>query len=306
MFSGSALALATNPDVAGNVTIAGTTQLTGALSLGGAANASAVLDIQSTTKGALIPRMTTTQRDAIGSPAVGLLVYNTTTEQVEVKRASAWGAMVTLAGLGAQPAGATLTSLEGLSLAAGDILYATAADTLARLAPDANGTYLSLVAGLPSWEGLVHGTSQIADTSSGTTYDFSVPTNTTWVDLVFDDCGASSGANDLYVRVGSGGIVTTGYDSVCGSRGGETFHTDGFRITRSATSDRITGQLRLRRRASGSSLWIAGGEAAELVNNRAPYTIIGRVSAGGPIDTVRVTFGGDTGTSGDIIVRYGV
>ena len=35
--------------------------------------------------------------------------------------------------LGAQAAGATLTSLEGLSLVAGDILYATGPDTLARL-----------------------------------------------------------------------------------------------------------------------------------------------------------------------------
>ncbi|WP_353721018.1 exosporium glycoprotein BclB-related protein [Dyadobacter sp. 676] len=38
---------------------------------------SAQLDVQSTTKGALIPRMTDTQRTAIPSPATGLLVYQT-------------------------------------------------------------------------------------------------------------------------------------------------------------------------------------------------------------------------------------
>ena len=40
---------------------------------------SSMLDIQSTTTGVLIPRMTTAQRTAISSPANGLLVFDTTT-----------------------------------------------------------------------------------------------------------------------------------------------------------------------------------------------------------------------------------
>ncbi|HET7119215.1 MAG TPA: tail fiber domain-containing protein [Hanamia sp.] len=40
---------------------------------------SAMLDIKSTAKGVLIPRMTTAQRTAIASPAKGLLVYDSTT-----------------------------------------------------------------------------------------------------------------------------------------------------------------------------------------------------------------------------------
>ena len=39
--------------------------------------ASAALDVTSTTKGFLAPRMTTTERNAIASPATGLLIYNT-------------------------------------------------------------------------------------------------------------------------------------------------------------------------------------------------------------------------------------
>jgi hypothetical protein len=42
-------------------------------------NASSMLDIQSTTKGVLIPRMTTAQRTIIANPANGLLVFDTTT-----------------------------------------------------------------------------------------------------------------------------------------------------------------------------------------------------------------------------------
>ena len=40
-------------------------------------NTSAVLDLTSTTKGILIPRMTAAQRTAIATPATGLLVYQT-------------------------------------------------------------------------------------------------------------------------------------------------------------------------------------------------------------------------------------
>jgi hypothetical protein len=46
--------------------------------------ASAILDITSTTKGFLPPRMTTTQRNAITSPAEGLIVYDTTSQKLYV------------------------------------------------------------------------------------------------------------------------------------------------------------------------------------------------------------------------------
>jgi hypothetical protein len=46
-----------------------------ALGIGSMPNASAVLDVNSTTKGFLPPRMTSVQRDAISSPALGLIVF---------------------------------------------------------------------------------------------------------------------------------------------------------------------------------------------------------------------------------------
>ncbi len=53
--------------------------------------ASALLDVTSTTKGSLsAPRMTTTQRDAISSPATGLEVFNTTTNQKNSYNGTAW------------------------------------------------------------------------------------------------------------------------------------------------------------------------------------------------------------------------
>jgi hypothetical protein len=44
---------------------------------GAAADSTAMLDVSSTTKGLLIPRMAAAQRTAIATPATGLLVYQT-------------------------------------------------------------------------------------------------------------------------------------------------------------------------------------------------------------------------------------
>jgi hypothetical protein len=53
-------------------------------------NASAKLEISSTTQGVLFPRMTTTERNAISTPADGLVIYNTTDNKLQVRAAGAW------------------------------------------------------------------------------------------------------------------------------------------------------------------------------------------------------------------------
>ncbi|MFH1120707.1 MAG: hypothetical protein V1775_12870 [Bacteroidota bacterium] len=53
-------------------------------------DASAMLDVKSTTKGLLIPSMTTNQRNAIVSPAEGLIIYNTTTSAINQRQNGAW------------------------------------------------------------------------------------------------------------------------------------------------------------------------------------------------------------------------
>ena len=50
------------------------------------------LEVNSTTEGALLPRMTTVQRDAITNKVEGLLIYNTDTKQLEVYSDGAWKA----------------------------------------------------------------------------------------------------------------------------------------------------------------------------------------------------------------------
>lgn len=53
-------------------------------------NSTSMLDITSTTKGFLQPRMTTTQRNAISSPATGLSVYDTTIQAPYYYNGTSW------------------------------------------------------------------------------------------------------------------------------------------------------------------------------------------------------------------------
>jgi len=62
----------------------------GNLGIGTTPNASAILDAQSTTKGVRMPNMTTTQKNAIASPAAGLMVFDTTLAKLCVYSGSAW------------------------------------------------------------------------------------------------------------------------------------------------------------------------------------------------------------------------
>ena len=60
--------------------------MNGALAVGQNANpvASAALEVESTTKGILPPRMTTTQKNNISAPATGLVVYDSTLSRLYV------------------------------------------------------------------------------------------------------------------------------------------------------------------------------------------------------------------------------
>ena len=91
-------------------TFAGTTQQANAQGMavntsGAAANTSAMLDVSSTSKGMLIPRLATPS--SISSPATGLMVYNTTTNQFNYWNGSAWTA------IGGSPTGSAGGDLTG-------------------------------------------------------------------------------------------------------------------------------------------------------------------------------------------------
>lgn len=74
--------------------VASTSAFVGSVKIGatGSAAASSLLDLESTTKGFIQPRMTTTQRDAISSPTNGLGIYNTSSKRFNYYNStqSAW------------------------------------------------------------------------------------------------------------------------------------------------------------------------------------------------------------------------
>ena len=68
---------------------------------------SAMLDVKSSTKGVLSPRMTTSQRDAIGSPEPGLFIFNTDGLYMEVYTERGWQSFEKLSCAPGQPAAIT-------------------------------------------------------------------------------------------------------------------------------------------------------------------------------------------------------
>ncbi|MCX6278814.1 MAG: fibrobacter succinogenes major paralogous domain-containing protein [Bacteroidetes bacterium] len=54
-------------------------------------NASAMLDVSSTEKGFLPPRMTTAQRNAISLPVAGLVIFNTDEKALNIYNGASWG-----------------------------------------------------------------------------------------------------------------------------------------------------------------------------------------------------------------------
>jgi len=59
----------------------------------GTGSPAGILDITSTTSALILPRMTTTQQNAISSPINGMIIYNTTTSKVTAYASGAWVAL---------------------------------------------------------------------------------------------------------------------------------------------------------------------------------------------------------------------
>lgn len=121
-------------------------------------NASSVLELRSTTKGFLAPRMTSAQKDAISSPATGLTIYQTDgTTGYYIYSGSGWIRMITSTvsisdgGTGASTKSAAFDNLSPMT-ASGDIIYGGNAGTGTRLGKGTDGQVLTLTSGLPSWQ----------------------------------------------------------------------------------------------------------------------------------------------------------
>ncbi len=91
-------------------TVEGNKSFTGTMVVGAAAasGSSAALEVKSTTQGLLLPRLTTTQRDAVNTPLAGLLIYNSTAGKIQAYT-EAEGTAATLSNVASSYAGLGLS-----------------------------------------------------------------------------------------------------------------------------------------------------------------------------------------------------
>ena len=81
-----------------NATINGTLNVKGTTAINtddSTPDESAILDLKSTSRGFLPPRMTTVERDAISSPEEGLVIYNADFKTLELFNGTLWGSLIT-------------------------------------------------------------------------------------------------------------------------------------------------------------------------------------------------------------------
>ena len=159
-------------------------------------DASAALDITSTTGGFLPPRLTTGQRNIINSsaPAVGLTIYNTDVKCLEFWNGSAWVCMFDNTSTGIIPGNVTCTSatISATPCTSGELASGINGGSLGnKYDGGANGTYSVVEIGGQCWmqEGI----------------DVNPTSSPTWVN--FTDVGWYGYYNAAYQAAGEGTLL---------------------------------------------------------------------------------------------------
>ena len=173
-------------------TFATTAQSVGINADGSAANASAILDLKSTTKGLLPPRMTYVERNTISSPAQGLMIYCTdcgSYGEPQFYNGSSWVNMIGGAGLTPPPA----------------VAPTTAASSITKTTATADGNVTSDYGNAITTRGICWSTAQNPTTADAKTTE----TGTTGI-FSSNMTGLTPG-NTYYVRAYATNAMGTGY-----------------------------------------------------------------------------------------------
>ena len=206
---------------------------------------SAILDIQSTEKGFLWPRLSTTERNAIASPAKGLIIFNTTTLCMEINVGTAstpqWerikcrtGIISSLNCADASVTGSTITIpvtggnggvYDAQSAVSTGVTGLTAALSAGNY-PDGAGSLLWTVSGVPSGPG----TANFSLSSGG--YTCSVPFTVVAGTISALDCSGATVTGAL-----TSGQAASGVSASVPYTGGN----GGFHSGQTVTSTGVTG-----------------------------------------------------------------
>lgn len=285
-------ALVTEPD-AGRVGIGTTTPA-----------ASALLEVSSTTQGFLPPRMTTGQRDAIAGPVAGLMVYNTSTGQLNLYNGATWIVLKSMVGGGitqvvfgtagttvwAVPAGVTQITVEVWGGGGGG-----------GGSPDAGGAAFGHGGG-----GGGYGR-QIVTVTPGTNLSITVGAGGTG-QKTNSNPGANGGTSTV-----SGMVAPPASVSATGGRGGSSGGIEGAIIGRGGTSTatfNISGQdavapfFTLYQRAGGAGGNGGTGSVGELNSTRFIGTDGTAPGGGGCGWFARSPSGSNNGAVGRVVLTY--
>ncbi|MCC6599495.1 MAG: hypothetical protein IT223_02355 [Crocinitomicaceae bacterium] len=236
---------------------------------GGAPDPSAGLDINFVDKGVLIPRLTTVQREAIQSPAEGLMIFNTTTKCFEAYVLNDWniiscpGCVVPIApdivtgpnaacpgeqGLTYSinavpnadsynwtvPSGATITAGQGTTSITVDFGSTSGAVSVSAVSNCGTSAPAGLIVGVnpasPAAPGVITGNSSVCANSSGNTYSIAAVTDaTTYTWSVPVGASITDGQGTTSIIVAFGN--TSGNVSVTAGNVCGTSSTSGLSVT---------------------------------------------------------------------------
>ena len=196
---------------------------------GAAAATSAMLDVSSTTQGVLVPRMTTTQRTGIASPAQGLLVFDTNTGGFWFYN-SGW---VSLSAPTSAAGGDLTGTYPNPTVAAGAITGTKiAANTITTANLPAGATGTSFLRGDNTWQTISGGSGTVTSVTAGTGLSggtittsgvATMPSGKTWAQLIdYTSTGQTiqSGTYNggiMNASTGTNNIVAAGTVSVTGT-----------------------------------------------------------------------------------------
>ena len=166
------------------------------------------------------------------------------------------------------------------------------------------------VTGTPVIGGLVSGTA-VASTS-GTSIDFTgIPSWAKRITVMFSGV-STNGSSNLQIQIGSGSVLTTGYDSAA-----STFNninvgaSSGFLLTAGnlITASTISGTVDLTAINISTNAWVSSGNIANTASpgsNGASSLSGGNKTLSGTLDRVRITTvnGTDTFDAGTINIIY--
>lgn len=175
---------------------------------------SAMLDVKSTSRGFLPPRMTTAQRDAIASPVEGLVIYNTEEKALNVYNGIAWKSLTPQQPFGC---GLTISINHVTSGGVAPVNKTVAYGTVTGIPGEASKCWITRNLGADHQATAVNDATEASagwywqfNRKQGFKHDGTTRTpNTTWISFIFEYSDWISANDPCAIELGAGWRIPT-------------------------------------------------------------------------------------------------